>query len=97
MNESHYKIFFYFSTIKKNISAYLLMFYLFPLYFKLKQIAEQFEMHKNIVDQQRRSFNEKRIEIQPDELMIVVDFKENIRLGGGPEECGQDYFTRQQC
>lgn len=73
------------------------MFCLFPLYFKLKQIAEQFEMHKNIVDQQRRSFNEKRIEIQPDELMIVVDFKENIRLGGGPEECGQDYFTRQQC
>ena len=29
--------------------------------------------------------------------MIVVDFKENIRLGGGPIECGKDFFTRQQC
>ena len=29
--------------------------------------------------------------------MVIVDFKENIRLGGGPVECGKDYFTRQQC
>ena len=54
-------------------------------------------MHKSIVDQQRKFFNQQRAEIQPDELMVIVDFKENIRLGGGPVECGQDYFTRQQC
>ena len=29
--------------------------------------------------------------------MIVLDFKENIRLGDGPVETGQNYFTRQQC
>ena len=29
--------------------------------------------------------------------MVIVDFKENLRLGGGPVECGKDYFTRQQC
>ena len=49
------------------------------------------------MEQQRRSYNQKRTEISPDELMIVVDFKENIRLGGGPIECGKDFFTRQQC
>ena len=54
-------------------------------------------MHKSIVDQHRKFFNQQRAEIQPDELMVIVDFKENIRLGGGPVECGQDYFTRKQC
>ena len=57
----------------------------------------QFEAHKKIDDDQRGSYNQKRAEIQPDELMIVLDFKENIRLGGGSVESGQDYFTRQQC
>ena len=54
-------------------------------------------MHKSIVDLQRKFFNQQRAQIQPDELMVIVDFKENNRLGGGSAECWQDYFTRQQC
>ena len=29
--------------------------------------------------------------------MIICDFKENIKLGGGPVELNQDYYHRQQC
>ena len=29
--------------------------------------------------------------------MIVCDFKENIKLGGGPNEMNQDFYHRQQC
>ena len=74
------------------------------IYNELRQIADQFEMHKSIVDQQRKFFNQQRkffnqyrAQIQPDELMVIMDLKENIRLEGGPVECRQDYFLRQQC
>jgi hypothetical protein len=35
--------------------------------------------------------------IQDDELMILMDFKENIKLGGGPVEIGNDMYCRRQC
>ena len=50
-----------------------------------------------ISNQQRRSFNFQRSNVKEDEVMIVCDFKENIKLGGGPNEMNQDFYHRQQC
>ena len=59
--------------------------------------VDQYKHHKSIANQQRSSFKEKTQNIAEDELAIVMDFKENIKLGGGPIEYGSDFYTRQQC
>ncbi len=30
------------------------------------------------------------------EVVVVLDFKDNLRLGGGPVETGLDYYTKTQ-
>ena len=50
-----------------------------------------------IANRQRRSFNNQRVNLQQDEIMIICDFKENIKLGGGPKEINQDFYHRSQC
>ena len=46
---------------------------------------------------QRNAFNNKRTNVQQDEVMIICDFKENIRLGEGPVQLNHEYYGKQQC
>ena len=63
----------------------------------MSEIAENFKQHKFYASEQRDAFNHKKANIAEDELLVLMDFKENIRLGGGPIEIGNDFYTRQQC
>ena len=64
---------------------------------QLSEIAENFKQHKIFASEQREAFNREKANIAEDEILVVMDFKENIRLGGGPIETGNDFYTRQQC
>jgi hypothetical protein len=46
---------------------------------------------------QRKAYNDKRKNIKPGEVMIISDFKENIKLRRGPVEVSQDFYHRKQC
>lgn len=65
--------------------------------FKLNEIAENLKQHKFFASEQRESFRKENTNIAEDEILVVMDFKENIRLGGGPIETGNDFYRRQQC
>jgi hypothetical protein len=60
-------------------------------------IANQLRIHQFIAEKQRESHNNLLENISENELMVVMDFKENIRLGEGPVELGRDFYTKQQC
>jgi hypothetical protein len=46
---------------------------------------------------QRKAFNYTRNNLRGDEVMIIFDFKENIKLGKGPVELNHEFYHRQQC
>jgi hypothetical protein len=64
---------------------------------ELTKTIEEFKAHREIANRQRGSFNKQRQFIKQNEVLIICDFKENLKLGGGPKEMNQDYYSRQQC
>ena len=63
----------------------------------MTKIVDQLRSHQFYASEQRKAFNAKKQNIGEDEILILMDFKENIKLGGGPIEIGNDFYTRQQC
>ena len=55
-----------------------------------------YDIHKTAAATQRSVFNHQISTAQPGEAIIVVDYKENLRLGVGPVEVGRDYYERVQ-
>ena len=60
-------------------------------------ICDQLKHHKFIASEQRNAYKFKKENIEDDELMVLMDFKENIKLGGGPIEIGNDFYCKKQC
>ena len=60
-------------------------------------ICDQLKHHKFIASEQRNAYKFKKENIEDDELMVLMDFKENIKLGRGPIEIGNDFYCKKQC
>ena len=52
--------------------------------------------HKEIVKHQKYQFNQDVDALTEQNCILIMDFKENLRIGGGPNETKNDFFNHQQ-
>ena len=55
-----------------------------------------YKAHKYVVSSQHQSYKEQQDYLKPGEVLVVLDFKENLQVGSGPIEVGNDYYTKTQ-
>lgn len=60
----------------------------------LEKKLEALKQHKNTVNHQQYSFDKQIYDLHEDECIIVIDFKENLRIGGGPVETKAQFFEQ---
>ncbi|PVV04685.1 hypothetical protein BB560_000804 [Smittium megazygosporum] len=49
----------------------------------LRRLMAEFRDHLKLNDLQRKAFRKQQLDLDTDSCMIVADFKENFRIGGG--------------
>jgi len=57
---------------------------------------EIYTIHRNYATKQRESFENQIKDLVIGEAIVLFDFKENIKLGGGPREISQVFFNKSQ-
>ena len=65
----------------------------------LQEIFEKnisYTEHKKFKDHQRNQFKQQKLALQEGECLIVMDFKENLQLGGSAREIGQIFYSKTQ-
>jgi len=65
---------------------------------KLRRLRNQFQLlqdHKKRKDEQRESFRQSLKNLKPGKALLILDFKENILLGGCSEEIHSDFYNKQ--
>ena len=55
-----------------------------------------YKAHKSIVSSQHQSYKAQQENLQPGEVLVVLDFKENLQVGSGPIEVGNDCSSKTQ-
>ncbi|PVZ96956.1 hypothetical protein BB558_007110 [Smittium angustum] len=63
---------------------------------QLRIATEEFEVHKQLALEQRRNFKEQIARLSGKSLIIIADFKENFKIGGGPIETTRDFYQKSQ-
>lgn len=48
--------------------------------------------HREFKDEQRQQFKNDKLQLAEGDALLVMDFKENIRLGSGPIQLGHDWY-----
>jgi len=56
-----------------------------------------YKSHKKFIDIQRLCFNQEIKNIKSQHGVLVMDFKENLKLGGSPRELNQDFYHKVNC
>lgn len=64
--------------------------------FSIKEQLKAIDQHKKTVDHQKKMFKLELEYMGDKKCMIVIDFKENLRIGGGPVETKANFFTQKQ-
>jgi hypothetical protein len=64
---------------------------------KLKEDINFYYTHKKLVDTQRNCYKLQLDNLKYKEGILIMDFKENLKLGGGPREFSQDFYNKQPC
>ena len=62
----------------------------------LNQKKQIYTTHKDYFKKQRSSFEDQIKNLKIGEVIILFDFKENIKLGGGPREVSQVFYNKSQ-
>jgi len=60
-----------------------------------KEVVE-YEKHRNFKNKQREAFAGQKAALKQGECIILMDYKQNLRLGGGPREVGTVYYSKTQ-
>ena len=55
-----------------------------------------YHVHQQVARFQREHYVNSRNQLKVGEVLIVMDFKENLKLGSGPVEVGQDFYQKTQ-
>jgi hypothetical protein len=64
---------------------------------KLKEEIEFTKYHKKFVEIQRACFHAEIYNLKSQHAILLVDFKENLKLGGSPNELNQDFYNKKNC
>ena len=62
----------------------------------LREEVACYKQHVFFKEQQQQLYNRSIDRTTTSFCVVVVDFKENIRIGGGPVEVGRDFYEKQQ-
>ncbi|PVZ96810.1 hypothetical protein BB558_007265 [Smittium angustum] len=62
----------------------------------LQRLMAEFRDHLKLNDLQRKAFRKQQLDLDTDSCMIVADFKENFRIGGGPVEASSSFYRKRQ-
>jgi hypothetical protein len=65
-------------------------------YKKLQQYEFAINSHKENNNTQRNSFFNSIKELKNQEAILLMDFKENVKLGGSPREVSKIFYTKSQ-
>ncbi len=63
---------------------------------KLQEQVKLFQTHKEIKERQKDYYEKSLLKTTPFSCVVVMDFKENFKIGGGPIETGQQYYRKSQ-
>ena len=63
---------------------------------QLQENVKLFEAHRRVADLQRENYVAARDALKAGQVMIILDFKENLKVGSGPVEVGQDFYQKTQ-
>ncbi|PVV01281.1 hypothetical protein BB560_004307, partial [Smittium megazygosporum] len=63
---------------------------------RLKESVDEYKVHKMLSSKQRLNFNSQIGRLQGKSCIIITDFKENFKIGGGPVESSRDYYEKPQ-
>lgn len=61
---------------------------------QLKKQLSAIEQHKKTDDHQKAQLKNEIDQLKVNECIVIIDFKENLRIGGGPEETKKEYFEQ---
>ncbi|PVV01216.1 hypothetical protein BB560_004376 [Smittium megazygosporum] len=62
----------------------------------LQRLMAEFRDHLEFNDLQRKAFRKQQLDLNTDSCIIVADFKENFRIGGGPVEASSSFYRKRQ-
>jgi hypothetical protein len=66
----------------------------------IKTLKEEIKFgrcHKIFVNMQRACFHAEIFNLKSQHGILLIDFKENLKLGGSPNELNQDFYNRKNC
>ena len=53
-----------------------------------------YENHRKCVQNQKQNFKNQIQNLPDDECIIIIDFKQNFQIGGGPIETQKKFYTK---
>ena len=65
-------------------------------YIELQKYEFAIQSHKNNNNKQRKAFFESIEKLENNEAILLMDFKENIKLGGSQREVNRIYYSKSQ-
>src|SRR5579871_4690012 len=92
--EGHKKNMQYWRSLKSKLS--IKTFQLININI-LKTEIEYGKYHKTFVDIQRACFHTEIFNLKSQHGILLMNFKENLKLGGSPNELNQDFYNRKNC
>ena len=57
---------------------------------------EYYKIHLKLNGEQKKNFKEKLNSLKEKECLLIMDFKENFKIGGGPVESSQIFYNKSQ-
>lgn len=61
---------------------------------KIKDDISAIQNHKKFKDHQKEQYEKDLAELKDNDAIIIVDFKENFKVGGGPTEANRLYYCK---
>lgn len=61
---------------------------------KLKEEIKSIKNHKKFQVHQKNQYNQDVKDLKENDAILILDFKENIKVGGGPVETSQSFYDR---
>ncbi|PVU95215.1 hypothetical protein BB560_005871, partial [Smittium megazygosporum] len=60
----------------------------------LQKLVNDFEAHQELEKMQKNTFKDQKQQLDKESCIVIADFKENFRIGGGPVESGNNFYQK---
>src|SRR5579871_509936 len=64
---------------------------------KLKNNINFYQVHKILVNTQRNCFKLQLKNLKYQEGILIIEFKENLKIEGSPREMSKEFYNKQSC